>query len=181
MASVNKTATIVPWKYSAAMIENGWSFVALNDNALAFRGENGGSVLMVKEGDVITRSKDGVEKGIKLKRGEVNGDDVNPTFVSGVIPTEGNQLRVLFSKPTIIGPMSLLGLKLNMSSVIVHLEYLSMDTNPNIMIFSLSRVVLASETGGLRYTQPGGGIQDDSGNDVPTFAPTPITNNSTQV
>ena len=163
------------------MIENGWQFVCLNTNSLAFRSENGGSAVMVKEGDWITRVRDGVEKGIKLKRGEVNGDEVNPTFVGAVIPAEGNTLRVLFTKPTIIGPMGLLGLRLNMSGDIVHLAYLAMDAaNPNIMIFSLSRVVLSGETGGMRYTQPGGGITDESGNDVPTFPVTPVTNNSTQ-
>jgi hypothetical protein len=177
----NITSTIVAYKFVPIMIENGWTFVAFNENPTAFRSIGDGSAIMVKNGMHVTRKSDGLEEGIRSKRGETNGDEVPPTFVGATIPSSGATVRVLFNEPLAIGSFGAEGMRLVMSGGNVRAFFQSIsDTNPNLVTYTLERIVRTGETGTITYKQPAGGLQDISGNDVESFTGNPVTNGSNQ-
>jgi hypothetical protein len=110
----------------------------------------------------------------------VTPDVTPPTYVTSVIPPAGNTLLVFMSEAVYVGAGGPLGFTLAMSGGAVTITGIMASSNQ--ITLSLSRLILAGETGTFSYAQPGNGIEDFAGNDFASLSAEPITNNnSTQV
>lgn len=178
MATYNITSTIVAYKFVPIMIENGWTLIAFNTNPTAFRSIGDGSAILTKPGEWPTRQRDGLEKGIKAKRGEENGDETAPVIQNAVIQNAGDRLRLVFNENIDIGPMGLKGMKIIVAANNLRPEFDSIQDN--VLFLKLGRVITIGEVVTLTYIQPIGGVQDIAGNDLESFVDRPVINNSNQ-
>lgn len=109
-------------------------------------------------------------------------DATAPTLSSGIIPTTGDSISLLFSEIVTVGAGGNGGFTISMSGGAVTLNY-SSGIGTNTLVYTTSRVIESGETcSDFDYTQPGNGIEDLAGNDLATFTnqQASVTNNSTE-
>lgn len=105
-------------------------------------------------------------------------DEIAPSVWAAVINTSGSSMLLAFDEAVDFGPGGNGGVTLSMSGGAVIATY-SSGAGTSLITYNLSRALTSSETGTVTYVQPGDGIQDISGNDLASFGPTVVTNNST--
>lgn len=106
------------------------------------------------------------------------GDTSPPTLDVAVIGPAGTVLSLFYSEVVYFSAGGSGGFTLAMSGGPVTVVSASGAGTNNINL-TLSRTILAGETGTCSYANPGDGVQDGAGNDAPSVSGVPITNNST--
>lgn len=105
-------------------------------------------------------------------------DEIAPSVTSLVISSLGQALGIYTDESVDFGAGGNAGVTLSMSGGAVTATY-SSGAGTGLLVYSLSRIIVAGETGTVTYVQPTNGIQDIAGNDLASFGPTVVTNNST--
>ncbi len=105
--------------------------------------------------------------------------DIAPAVQSIIVRSDGRQVALGLSEDCNFGAGGSGGFTINMSGGPVSLTYLSQVGSDSIL-YQANRVIVQGETGTGDYTQPGDGIEDLTGNDLPSFADVAVTNNSAQ-
>ena len=108
------------------------------------------------------------------------GANTNPPRLTSVtISIDGTTISLLFDEVVSIGAGGNAGWSITMSGGAVTMTY-SSGSGTNTLVYTLSRIVLSSETGTVAYTQPGNGVEDLSGNNLATISSQAETNKSTR-
>lgn len=110
---------------------------------------------------------------------DYSADVTAPTLTSATIPAAGTSISLLFSEVVNIGAGGNAGWAITMTGGAATMTYASGD-GTDTLVYTLSATINSAETGTVAYTQPGNGIEDDSGNDLETIVSAAATNNSTQ-
>lgn len=105
----------------------------------------------------------------------------SPVMQSATVPATGATISLLFSTPVSFGGGGSGGFTLSLTGGAVTMTYQS-GSGTATLVYSLSRVLQAGETGSISFTQPGNGVEATAGGtDVTSFSLVTLVNNSTQV
>lgn len=133
----------------------------------------------------------GVRTGGRLGRGgslsDVSGATITPpaavapilsTVTPPVIDAEGASLTLTLTRNVVFGAGGNGGFLLNPTGSDVTLTYAS-GSGTNILVYTISRAIMGTETAVLDYTQPGNGVEAAAGGlDLATLTGNAVTNNS---
>lgn len=119
---------------------------------------------------------DGIEWGDFETQALGEEDTTAPTVSSAVIDSAGTSLTITFTEPVNFGAGGNGGFALSLSGA--GLTYAS-GAGSSALVYSIARTIGSHETATLAYTQPGNGVEDESGNDLATFSGQSVTNDST--
>ena len=103
-------------------------------------------------------------------------DTTPPTLSSVTIGAAGNQLTLSFNETVSIGLGGNGGWTINMSGTGTETLTYASGSGSTALVFNISRVIAAGETGTVSYTQPGNGVEDTSGNDLQSISNRAVTN-----
>src|SRR5690606_2044690 len=106
-------------------------------------------------------------------------DTEAPLFDSGLLGSDGQTLVLAFSEAVVADSDDDEDWVLTASGGAAAIAYES-GSGTSELTYSASRVIEATETLSLAYTQPGGGVHDSAGNDLASFSGQAVTNNSTE-
>ena len=102
-------------------------------------------------------------------------DTTAPTLVSKTITAAGTTITFAFNENVAIGLGGNGGWTINMTGGAATLTYASGSGSSNL-IYNISRVIAAGQTGTVSYVQPGNGVEDVAGNDLASLSNSAVTN-----
>lgn len=102
-----------------------------------------------------------------------------PSLVSATIQSSGTSIVLVFSSAVDFQSGDTANFAFSLSGGAVTMSSPSGSGTTSITC-TLSRTVNSNETGSVSYTQPGNGVEDLSGNDLPSFSNFALINSSTQ-
>jgi len=138
------------------------------------------SASMSVSGTVTHQSKAIMPDPLALSTTAALGPNVPPAFSSATIGTNGITWTIILTEPVEFGAGGNGGWTVATSATgVITLTYTS-GSGTNTLIYTGNKSVGITETiaSGLNYTQPGNGIQDPNGLDLPTSGPFAVANNS---
>lgn len=106
-----------------------------------------------------------------------------PTISTKTIGTDGRTLTLVFSEPVKVGSGGSGGFTLTNGSAYSYTLTYQSGSLSNTLVYQANECIPSTDTftNGLKYTQPGSGIEDIAGNDLATDGSgTTVTNSSTQ-
>ena len=143
---------------------------------------------IIEIGETVTLGWSGTANGIEDAAGNDlaafseavtnNSTEAIPTIVSSTIAADGDSISDEYSEVVNVGAGGNGGFALTCSGGAVTTTYSSGDAS-DTLVHSTSRTIGSHETCTRAYTQPGNGIEDDSGIDVASFSGFAVTNGST--
>lgn len=102
-----------------------------------------------------------------------------PIITAASIGSNGTDLTLMFSEAVSVGAGGNAGFAITLTRGPATLTYASGDGTATY-VYTINRVVDASEAATLDYVQPGNGIEDSLGDDLESFTGRAISNGSTQ-